>query len=377
VRHLLTHTSEGLVGREYVYGTTRFARLGPVLEAVTGQGFEALIRERVLDRAGMRVHPSPFLGPHAGLMSTVDDVAAYLTALDRGRLLKPASLDRLAVLSRSTTGEPLPVSLGWFTQEVQGHRVMWSYGQDDPDHSGALLLRVPARGVSLFVLANANVLSDPFRLLMGDVSKSPVAMSFLRLFVFSDAGAPLPRPESGPGGLDPAHARVESATPYRFRDELIGWALADLWTNRGDQAEQTLDLVTARYGAVVDDPVLHFAALSLPSLAAKDRAISTGERLLARHPGNRWMLLAQGYLLQQRGRLDAASAIFERIPGLPNQEPDHLGHLFRAWSWMALAQMTAEHDPARARDYLHQIVALGLGGDVQDDAEQMLRALAP
>lgn len=195
VRHLLTHTSEGHVGAEYVYGTTRYALLRAVIEAITGARFEDVIRQRILERAGMQAYPSAALGAHAGLVSTTDDMGAFLAALDRNVLLQPTSLARLAAPSHTLEGTPLPVSLGWFVQTVQGQSVMWSFGQDDPEHSGALLVRLPDRKLSLFVLANANVLSDPFRLLMGDVSKSPFASSFLRLFAFSGRGDPLRRPE--------------------------------------------------------------------------------------------------------------------------------------------------------------------------------------
>ena len=82
IRHLLTHTSEGHLGVEYVYGTTRYAMLEEVIEAILGESFEAVIRERILDRARMQVHPSPALGAHTGLVSTTDDMAAYLAALD-------------------------------------------------------------------------------------------------------------------------------------------------------------------------------------------------------------------------------------------------------------------------------------------------------
>lgn len=379
VRHLLTHTSEGVVGQEYVYGTSRYAMLGPVIEAITGQSFEGVIRRRVLERSGMQEHASPTLGPHAGLVSTTDDMGIFIAALDRGRLLAPASLERLASPSRSTTGAPLPVSLGWFTQTIQGHRVAWSFGQDDPEHSGALLLRVPDRGLSVFVLANANALSDPFRLLMGDVSKSPVAMSFMRLFVFSAPAAPLPRPAREVIALDEqALMELEDRTGYRYRDELIGWALVDLRRGRTAEAQQTWNLASARYDlAGAPDPVLHFAALRLPDQASKEAAIRAGFALLSRHPTSRWVLLAQGYLLQQRGRVTESSECFQRILDLPNQEPDSLGRLFRAWSWLALAEMSADSDPARARSYLHNIIDMGMDGDVLADAKRRLAGLHP
>lgn len=372
VLHLLTHTSEGHVGAEYVYGTTRYAMLQQVIEGVLAHDFEAAIRRRVLERARMKVHPSPALGAHAGLVSTTDDMAAYVAALDRGELLRPTSMARLSAPSRSVARSPLPVSLGWFTQTVQGHQLLWSFGQDDPEHSGALLVRLPARGLSLFVLANANVLSDPFRLLMADVTKSPFAMSFLRLFAFSKPGAPLATPPPNHPALERRLDELETRTTYRYRDELLGWMLIDLWNGRTDAAQRKRDIVRTRYADDVLDPVSHFAALRLPDPLTKDQAIHHGSRLLAAHPTNRWMLLAQGYLLQQRGRKAEAARCFEDILALPNQEPDFLRRLFQAWSWMALAQISVERNEAKARSYLLQVIGSGVTGEMLEEAKRML-----
>ena len=203
VRHLLTHTSEGEVGGEYVYGTTRYAMLEEVIEAILGESFEVAIRQRVLERARMRVHPSPALGAHAGLVSTTGDMAAYLAALDRGELLRPDSLARLASPSRSvsrhrTSREPRLVH----AEPCRDGRSSGASGRTIRTTRAHCSCEYPARNLSLFVLANANVLSDPFRLLMGDVSKSPFAMSFLRLFAFSTPGQPLPM-------LRPDHPAIE------------------------------------------------------------------------------------------------------------------------------------------------------------------------
>jgi CubicO group peptidase (beta-lactamase class C family) len=375
VRHLLTHTSEGVVGAEYVYGTNRFSYLAAVVEAVAGRSFADALGERVIGRAGMRPYPSPDLAAHAGLVATTREMGSYLAALDQGKLLAAATLERLLVPSQSTRGIDLPVSLGWFARTVQGVPLAWSFGQDDPDHSGALLVHVPSRRVSLFVLANSNVLSDPFRLLMGDVRKSPFVMSFVRLFVASPPGAPLPRPSSDAVGRATELAVLEQGSSYSFRDELHGWALIDLWNERAEEAHRKLELATSRYGAGQPDPVLHFAALRLPE-GAKDAAIASGEELLAKHPDNRWMLLAQGYLLQQRGRGEAAAACFRHILALPNQEPDFLARLFQAWSWTALAELVAADDSAAAREYLRRVIASGVGGELAEQAALRLEELA-
>jgi CubicO group peptidase (beta-lactamase class C family) len=375
IRHLLTHTSEGHIGVEYVYGTTRYAMLEEVIEAILGESFETVIRERILERARMQVHPSPALGAHAGLVSTTDDMAAYLAALDRGELLRPASMARLESPSRSAAGTQLPVSLGWFTQTVQGQQIVWSFGQDDPEHSGALLVRIPARNLSLFVLGNANVLSDPFRLLMADGSKSLFAMSFLRLFAFSAPGRPLPMLRADHPAIERHVADLEVGTTYRYRDELFGWTLIDLWNDRGAAAQRKHDIARTRYRDDTLDAVMHFAALRLPDLHSKDQALQEGARLLEAHPMNRWVLLAQGYLFQQRGRMAEGSKCFEDILELPNQEPDFLRRLFRAWSWMALAQMSAQRDAGKARAYLREIIASGVTGGLLEDARRMLEDL--
>lgn len=375
VRHLLSHTSEGTIGAGYVYSSSRYAMLGRIIEAAAETTFAAAVSRRILDRAAMRSFPSPDLGAHAALVSTVDEMGKYLTALERGTLLPPDVRDRLAVPSRATNGMPLPTSLGWFAQSVQGQRVMWSFGQDDPEHSGALLIRLPERRLSLFVLANSNVLSDPFRLLMGDATKSPFAMSFLRLFAFSSPGTPLRRPSRSDAGIASAIDAAESRDAYRYRDELTGWALIDLWTNDRPNARRKFAIVRDRYRDSTPDAVLHFATAQLGDDSARRRAIPEGERLLRAQPENRWILLAQGALLQQDGRTAEASGTFRRILTLPNQEPDFLARLFRAWSWMALAQLTAPNDPDEARTYLQHIIQGGVTGGTLNDATRMLDSL--
>ncbi|MBL0937683.1 MAG: beta-lactamase family protein [Gemmatimonadaceae bacterium] len=378
VRHLLSHTSEGSIGSDYVYSSSRFAMLRSVLEAVADTNFDAIVRSRILDRASMKPHPSPDLGAHAALVSTVDDVGKYLTALERGALLSTQALAKLAVPSRTESGAMLPVSLGWFAQTVQGKSIMWSFGQDDPEHSGALLIRLPEQRLSLFVLANSNVLSDPFRLLMGDASKSPFAMSFLRLFAFSPPGSPLSRPARADSAIAASIDSIERHATYRFRDELLSWALIDLWTNDRESALQKFKLASERYTSAdsAPDPVVHFASVPLEDSTIRERAIRDGDRLLHDHPLNRWILLSQGELLQQHGRTREASAAFQRILDLPNQEPDFLRRLFKAWSWMALAQMSAPHDRNQARAYLQRIIDSGVSGEMLSDTKRMLDSLS-
>ena len=175
---------------------------------------------------------------------------------------------------------------------------------------------------------------------------------------------------------DPAQAlaNLEERSSYRYRDELIGWALIDLWLGRDADAQRKVDLAFSRYGEE-PDAVVHFAALRLPEERSKDMAIRMGEQLLSRHPNNRWMLLSQGELLQQRERFEESSACFHRILDLPNQQSDFLSRLFKVWGWMALAQMSAEHDRSQSRLYLQKIIDSGIRGGTLEEAKRMLSSL--
>jgi len=48
VRHLLTHTSEGVPGTAHNYNGNRYARLGGVMEGASGRTFARLLNERLL-----------------------------------------------------------------------------------------------------------------------------------------------------------------------------------------------------------------------------------------------------------------------------------------------------------------------------------------
>lgn len=351
VRHLLEHRSEGDIGTDFLYSSARFALLRDVLEVAAGTSFEEAIRARVLAPAGMRAHPSPRLGAHGGLVSTVDDMGRYLLALDAGALMPSESLSRIDEVDRTADAAAHPARWGWFTQTVQGRHVTWSFGQDDPDHSGALLLRLPDRRLSLFLLANANTLSNPFRLLMGDLRKSPFAMSFLRLFAFSSPGSPLSRPARFAAGMQHELRLREGRSEYRFDDELIGWALIDLRRSDREGAKEKLTLARDRRDGCAPDPVVHFAILQLRDSTLRVCGLLIGRRLLAAHPGNRWMLLAQGYLLQQHGLDAEADVVIRRILELPNQEPS------------AYASV------------LKDLVSSGIGSDLQLRARQMLDSI--
>lgn len=215
VRHLLTHTSEGVPGEMYRYSGNRFGLLDKVVTGVTGHSFAREISERILEPLSLtNTCPNPEslesckearrdaeefrrrlaqgYTPHgvtpvdykqhfvtaAGLVSTVGDMVKFSHALDTCELLKPDTLDLMFTPAVTSRGRRLPYALGWFVQEYRGVRLVWHYGWWVGD--SALIIKVPERKLTFVVLANSDGLSREFGVGRdNNVRRSPFARVFL------------------------------------------------------------------------------------------------------------------------------------------------------------------------------------------------------
>ena len=226
VRHLLTHTSEGVPGSVFRYNGSRFGLLDSVIAHAAGQSFAQALQARIIGPLRL-VHTAPnnlspadfdvagldrtafeaelargyavsgattvptayerYFGSAAGLIASAADVAAFAMAMDRDALLRPETGAMMTSPARSTTGDTLPYGLGWFVTRSRGVRVVWHYGLWTA--SSALIVRVPDRGLTYVVLANTSALSQPYDI-VGDVRNSPWAREFLDAFVHGSATLP-------------------------------------------------------------------------------------------------------------------------------------------------------------------------------------------
>ena len=229
VRQVLAHASESPTGGVYKYDEARYAALTSVAQGCSGKPFRVDMADAVLERLGMAVSvpgqdlgtPSNpfrelFEGPRLdryqnalsrvavpyrvdragratrsdyqprglttadGLVSTVRDLARFDAAMDEGVLLKPENLS-VAWSPANFTGTPLPTGLGWFVQGYQNERIIWSFSHVSDAYSG-LIVKMPARNLTLILLANSDGLSTGANLEQGDVTASPFVKIFLRLF---------------------------------------------------------------------------------------------------------------------------------------------------------------------------------------------------
>lgn len=122
------------------------------------------------------------LTPGTGVISTVRDIARFDVALKKGVILRP---DTLAAAWQPPVGsnkQRLPHGYGWFVQSYNGAPVVWQFGDGD-NSSSSLMVTLPARGLTLILLANSSGLSKPFALASGDLTVSPFGRLFLGVFV--------------------------------------------------------------------------------------------------------------------------------------------------------------------------------------------------
>jgi CubicO group peptidase (beta-lactamase class C family) len=216
--HVLSHTSEGTPGNQNIYNGNRFNFLYGVFERVSGnthhhQACAQEFRQRIEQPLGLtstlagyptdvndrripRIATPYFLDashkvatrdkgasggttmyPATGLLSTVDDLAAYTIALDEHVLISADSYAHLTAPYTLNDGRVSAHGLGWSAQQIGGHAVNWAYGYGDSYSS--LLVRVPRKKTSFILLSNTGAASAPFLLGFGNLLTSPFAVAFL------------------------------------------------------------------------------------------------------------------------------------------------------------------------------------------------------
>lgn len=221
VRHLMSHTSEGVPGTHYAYNGDRFSLLDSVVRRGAGKSFAAAVEERIIVPLGL-THTAPTpqsaafaesgldkstylanvapgytwtngafvatayqtaFSTAAGLTASARDYAAFSMAMDRDALLKPSTKALAWTPATSPGGEVFPYGLGWFATDYKGVRIIWHYGYWTA--SSALVIKVPARNLTFVLLANTDGLSAPYPLGAGKLDASPWARAFLETFVIA------------------------------------------------------------------------------------------------------------------------------------------------------------------------------------------------
>jgi CubicO group peptidase (beta-lactamase class C family) len=240
VRQLLTHTSEEKPGTWFSYSGYRFGRLGVVIEKAAGVPYYQLLMENIVKPLHLystapgdslnhysdyiRRYPemaryfkaahsrlvTPYaydslgqpvkavyldeFGAFGGLATTAGDLLKYSAAIDRHLFVSAATQQQIFTPNRTTSGIVTPYGLGWFVENYQGIDIYWHYGQTSPGESG-LFVKVPAKKLTVVVLANTDKLSTPFPMGDGDLLMSPVGILIYFELLRPDIDILHPKPE--------------------------------------------------------------------------------------------------------------------------------------------------------------------------------------
>jgi CubicO group peptidase (beta-lactamase class C family) len=221
VRHLMSHTSEGVPGTHYAYNGDRFSLLDSVIRRATGKSFATAVQERIVVPLGL-THTAPTpqsaafaetgmdkstylanvapgytwtrgtfvptayqtaFSTAAGLTASARDYAAFAMAMDRDAFLHPATKALAWTPATGPSGQVFPYGLGWFVTDYKGVRLIWHYGYWTA--SSTLVIMVPAQHLTFVLLANTDGLSAPYPLAAGKLEASPWARAFLETFVIA------------------------------------------------------------------------------------------------------------------------------------------------------------------------------------------------
>jgi len=228
VKHIFTHTSEGVPGTNFKYNGGRFGMLDYVISNVTNRSFCDLMKERIImpldlkntapnilasnncmlitaeekinfaknlaqgyasDGKTKEGYPTYF-GTAAGLISSILDVCKYSIAIDNNMFLKPETKEEVFTPFVSNSGKELPYGLGWFVYQESDLKIIWHYGYWTANSS--LIIKVPNKKLAFVICANSDRLSSASNNIGidGNLRRSIAAGEFLDAFVFGNAVLP-------------------------------------------------------------------------------------------------------------------------------------------------------------------------------------------
>ena len=227
IKHVLSHTSLGEPGANYIYNGGRYNFVYGVFEKVSGNthhydAFAEEVTKRIIQPLKMKDtfpgypsdknHPAlprivntyswdrekqslkfdkglsgqTILYPSTNMLTTIDDLAAYTNALDQNILLTAESYKKLTSPFVTPAGRLNPYGLGWATQQVGDRHVHWHYGYGDS--FAALIIRAPQDKLTFILLSNGVPASEAFVLGYGNLLNSVFAQAFFKHIIFRREG---------------------------------------------------------------------------------------------------------------------------------------------------------------------------------------------
>ncbi len=251
IKHIVSHTSQGnSLGKNFYY-SSRFTILTDIIEHVSDLSFKEFLDKEILnplklkntfllrdsfqivnekydiaqpynlDNGIERGHLDFGYSASAGIVSTIKDLRIFNSALDNNTLITNESKQ----IMFTPIHPNLPYAKGIFTQSFSNSKLIWAYGQYDSYSS--LYLKIPSEDITLTLLANNNLMSDPARLIYGDITSSLFALSFLKNYILNFDGMKI---------LEPSDSLNFKSYPTNtfYRKKILSQALAESFMARFD-----------------------------------------------------------------------------------------------------------------------------------------------
>lgn len=351
IAQVAAHTAEGEPGSVYIYSSGRYARLGKIIEKASGQSLSDYFCEFLLTPSKASCFDSPHLGAHAGLVSSVNQMSKVFNTLLHGGLLSNKGLAKLWTNFELKDHSQSPVGVGWFIQKLGGKTLAWSFGQDDPEHSGVRVIIAPAEKAVFVFLANSNSISDAYRLLGGDLRSDPIAAVLLSTLTHGEY-------------VDSPYSKLSELLTGIYRQDIAA-------------VSKSFQTLPAELDIEPSAPLV-FAMSVMCSLDNQyaNRALPVINKAVNSRPGDRWSLLFAAESHAHCGNPSQSMNYYQTILNLDNQEQDLIGRLFRAWSNAGLAKLIMQSNPQAALQYIEAGLATGVGGETREGLEALRQKIS-
>ncbi|MEN0006669.1 MAG: tetratricopeptide repeat protein, partial [Bacteroidota bacterium] len=295
---------------------------------------------------------------------TMRDLMRFDRMLDNGTVCSKSMKAKAFTRFQSKKGEAFPYGLGVFAQDIGGASVVWSYGQYDCFSS--LYLKVLDSDLTLVLLANNNLMSDPARLINGDIRYSLFARAFFRHFLQEDGA-------TKQAWMSRATQKGEGYV-HQELDDLYAIALARSFMAEGYAIEEKRAIDVMKLALSLEPnleeraslPVLHclIRLMGLNHAQTFDEAIDRVSTILRkRYPKDPYALYYQAAFRQHQGKTKEAIRLLETLVQLEN----HQIWWYTIDAHYQLGTFYRELNPAKARTHFERIVAIGwdIGGKVK------------
>jgi len=346
VKHILSHTSQGNVGRNFFY-SSRFGLMTNVIETASGKSFSEMMEQEIVkplklentfllkDSTQISRIAKPYMldngiekgfidygySSSAGIVSNLEDLSIFNEALDNNSIIDKKSKE----LMFSSFKKDLPYGYGIFNQQFENLNIVWAYGQYDCYSS--LLLKIPSENITLTLLANNSLLSDPARLINGDVTSSLFALSFLKNYVFKLNKMPLFEKQDS---ISKSLSNIDF-----YRKKILGQALAESYMARFEPEKlktstKLLNHIFSEYPDYLDYADLNLlhnlsflkdVAFYMELCEFNDfdtQILDIGKKLLQKEPYNPYVKIYLGTYYARKGNTEKAKTYFENIVNAKN-----------------------------------------------------------